>query len=938
MLDYNKMEEKWRKRWEEAKIFEVEPDGRPGCLVTAAFPYLNMPLHIGHLRTYGTTDLYARYLRFRGKNVLFPMGFHKTGTPTLAIAKRIKSNDSEIFDTLKVYGVPKEDIPKLVTPEAVADYFHKMTAEAFRLSGLSIDWRRSFSSTDDKFNKMVEWQFDMLKRKGYLVTGKYIIGWCTNEMNAVGQHDTKGDVSPEIEKMTVVEFKDESTEIYYPCATYRPETISGVTNLFINKDEEYVAAEFEGKRVYLAKEAAEILKLQTEIKVVSEIMGNELVNHTAVNPVNSERIPVLHGQFVKPDFATGVVMSVPAHAPFDYAALEKMKAEGSISGIAYKKVIQLKPGNGLSNADIPAMSYLERLHADYSADSETLESATKAEYLEEQKFGLMADGIHDGMPVLEARAAIAKEIGEKGMLDTISVVKNYGHVYCRCGTGVVPKLVEDQWFINYGDEKWKEAVREHMKKMSIIPSSTLNAFNYVIGWLNLRPTERAQGMGTRFPPNPQHIIESLSDSTIYPTLYTYIHILESRGVKAEQLKHEFFDYIYLEDIDIDKAKEATGIDAITIKKCKEQLDYWYSFTSRHSGADLIYSHLPMYVFNHVALLSENLWPKQIVTNGLVDYKGKKMSKNEGNVIPIKEGTQKIGADILRFIEITAGDLDTNVEFTMAAATSIIAKNEALMSVVEEAKKMGTGELTHIDYWLYSKLNSKIRDATEEMDRLTLRQAYIMIYYDSINEIRHYFKRGGNNQAVVQEFLEKVAIMLSPSMPHFADEMWSRLGHEGFVESERWPVYNESMIDGSQLYVEELIDRMVSDIKDVIRLTEKSRNGEKPKEAELIIAAQWKLEAYNNLARSKNMRETIEHGYGTVSKEEVSKFLVQFGKGIQQLKEIRQTSQEEIAAMLKGEEGYMSGTVGIPVKVEYESVSASARASRATPEKPAIDIR
>lgn len=305
MIDYKEIEAKWRKRWDDAKIFEAEPDSRPGCLVTAAFPYLNMPLHIGHLRTYGTADLYARYLRFRGKNVLFSMGFHKTGTPTLAIAKRIKSNDSEIFDTLKAYGVPEEDISKLTTPEAVADYFHKMIAEAFRLGGLSIDWRRSFSSTDDKFSKMVEWQFDMLKRKGYLVTGKYIIGWCTNEVNAVGQHDTKGDVSPEIEEMAVVEFKDESTGIYYPCATYRPETVSGVTNLFINREENYVVAELNGKKVYLAKKSAEILKLQTKITEISDVKGGELINHIAVNPINSERVPVLHGMFVKPDFATG---------------------------------------------------------------------------------------------------------------------------------------------------------------------------------------------------------------------------------------------------------------------------------------------------------------------------------------------------------------------------------------------------------------------------------------------------------------------------------------------------------------------------------------------------------------------------------------------------------------------------------------------------------
>ncbi|MEM2094839.1 MAG: class I tRNA ligase family protein, partial [Candidatus Bathyarchaeia archaeon] len=89
-LDWKRLEEKWQKRWAEAHVFEADAHpGKPKFFITIAFPYPNMPFHVGHGRPYTLTDVYARYMRMRGYNVLFPMAFHYTGTPILAIAKRV---------------------------------------------------------------------------------------------------------------------------------------------------------------------------------------------------------------------------------------------------------------------------------------------------------------------------------------------------------------------------------------------------------------------------------------------------------------------------------------------------------------------------------------------------------------------------------------------------------------------------------------------------------------------------------------------------------------------------------------------------------------------------------------------------------------------------------------------------------------------------------
>ncbi|HQJ62221.1 MAG TPA: class I tRNA ligase family protein, partial [Methanothrix soehngenii] len=75
------VEAKWQRIWEENAIFEPEPDERQKFLLTIPYPYLNGNLHAGHTRTFTIGDAYARYKRMRGYNVLFPMGFHATGTP-----------------------------------------------------------------------------------------------------------------------------------------------------------------------------------------------------------------------------------------------------------------------------------------------------------------------------------------------------------------------------------------------------------------------------------------------------------------------------------------------------------------------------------------------------------------------------------------------------------------------------------------------------------------------------------------------------------------------------------------------------------------------------------------------------------------------------------------------------------------------------------------
>ncbi|MGC8571760.1 MAG: leucine--tRNA ligase [Candidatus Micrarchaeia archaeon] len=957
-IDYKTIEEKWKQEWDKAKVYEVEPNDKPSMLVTAAIPYVDMPLHIGHLRTYSTADALARYKRMRGFNVLFPMGFHATGIPVIAISKRIKNNDEQLINILRnIHHISDEDIKKMVDPYYEAEYFIKVIKKGFIETLYSIDWRRQFVSIEPIFSKMVEWQFGLLKEKGYLITGKHPVGWCTNENNAVGQHDTKGDTHVKIDELVGIKFKDASSDAYFVCVTYRPETIYGVTNIFINKDAKYVLAKLnDGSsiyNIYLAKDAFENLKYQLDIELVKEIDASELLSKTAINPITNESVPVLPGFFVKSSTGSGIVMSVPSHAPFDYAALKRLENEGyKLPDFRYVKILEIEKdekGKGIgrsienqknasANEDIPALAYLEIMGIDEKSSEDLLEIATKEVYKEEARYGIMLIGKYQGKREPEARELLKKDMIEEKKAITIYSIANDEPVYCRCGTKVIIKVVDDQWFINYGDKEWKSKTKEVFNKtVKLYPEKYRHTYELLLDWLDLRAAERSQGLGTKFPLNPNHVIESLSDSTIYPMLYTFIHILRADNVAPENLKPEFFNYVVYEKGDIEEVAKTCSINSNTIKKCRESFDYWYRNTSRHSGSDLLANHLLMYLYNHVAIFPEPYMPKQIVANGLVYLEGVKMSKSLGNVDPVSDGIKKYHADPLRMVETTISDIDSDLEVNLNEVVSgIYSRNEFFYNLANNLYKFNGKELTHIDYWLYSRLNNKIKAATEYMENISIKNAYNEIYFNSFNELNKYLERGGKNFIVLHDYLDAIALMISPVMPAFSEELWHVLGHSSFVVKENWPSFNENMINKKIEDAENIIMQTINDINSAIALTSKidANKGKTLKAIKIIIADDWKLDAYNKLVDVKNISEVIKE---LNLDGEKAKFLAQFMPKIKALIKMPDINSTYMISAFASTHDYIKNKFNTEIIIENEASSKSPRAQRSLPNKPSIEL-
>ncbi|MEM0057862.1 MAG: leucine--tRNA ligase [Candidatus Bathyarchaeia archaeon] len=905
-----KIEEKWQKRWEEAKIFEANPDPtKPKFYITVAYPYPNSPQHIGHARTYTLADAYARYMRMRGYNVLLPMAFHYTGTPVLAMAKRLAENDQELInDFINVYRVPREKLKDLTDPLSMARYFHEEIKEGMKRIGYSIDWRREFTTVDPQYNRFIEWQFRKLREKGYIKRGSHPVGWCPKDGNPVGQHDTQGDVEPEIGEFTLIKFKN--GEWTLPTATLRPETVFGVTNIWVNPRATYVKAIVDGEKWIISQECAEKLTYQNhQVIVLESFSGKELVGKRVENPATGDEIYILPADFVDPKNATGVVMSVPGHAPYDYVALENLKnepsrlAEYGLKAEDVKSITVISIIEAPGYSETPAADVVKRMGIREQTDPK-LEDATREVYRHEFHNGRMKanTGKYVGMPVAEAKEKVKQDLIASGKATTMYELLNRP-VKCRCGAECIVKIFEDQWFIDYGNPEWKALAHKCLEKMKIYPEELRTQYRYVIDWLREKACARKSGLGTRLPWDPDWIIESLSDSTIYMAYYTIARHIKEHNIQPEQLTDEVFDYIFLGIGNPEQIAGKTGISHVILEAMRQEFLYFYPLDSRHSAHELIPNHLTFMIFNHTAIFPEELWPRQIVTNGVVTMEGAKMSKSFGNIIPLREGLAAYGADPIRLSVLATAELLQDADFSPAVAKAMREKLERLYRLVLQAAQTiedSDEALTNIDRWMLSRLQEHIKNATEAIEKLEMRKAIQTILFELDQDLQWYQKRtktgGKTKPSIIRQVLEAQILMLTPFAPHICEELWEIMEGKGFASLAPWPKPDETKVDIKAEESEALIMRVLEDTRNIIKATKT-----KPKKVFYYTTAPWKWTVYltaleksmeGKITQSTMIRELLKDPDLKAKAEEVAEFV---GKIVE---EINQTQMEKKQRMIK----------------------------------------
>ena len=853
-VDWKAIQEKVLKDWEQAHTFEADPDPtKEKFFITVAYPYPNSPQHIGHARTYTITDVHARYLRMRGYNVLFPMAFHYTGTPILAMAERITKGDPELVDDfLRIYHVPKEKLEDFAEPIEIARYFHEEVKRGMKDIGFSIDWRREFTTVDPTYSRFIEWQFGKLREKGLITKGSHPVGWCPNDGNPVGQHDTIGDVEPEIGQYVLLKFK--MGDAFLPTATLRPETVFGVTNIWVKPDTVYVKARIGGENWIVSEPCLKKLEFQNrKVSVVERLQGTKLIGVSASNPMTGAPVILLPAEFVDPESATGVVMSVPAHAPYDYQALLDLERKPEVLsqfGLGRDVIAKLSPIGVVTlegYSDAPAVDVVKRLGIKEQTDPK-LEEATSEVYSKEFHSGRMRayTGAYAGLSVSEARDRVRDDLVAKGGADVMYEIINRP-VTCRCGTQCIVKMFENQWFINYGDPKWKELARECLKLMSILPEEFRTEIDYAIGWLKEKACARKSGLGTRLPWDKDWIIESLSDSVIYMAYYILAKHVSNLKLKPEQLSDEVLDYLFLGKGDVEKLARSAGLQNSKLNEIRDEFAYFYPVDSRHSGRDLIPNHLTFYIFNHAAIFPREKWPRQIVTNGSVLMEHAKMSKSFGNIIPLRDAIDQHGADAVRLSTVSAAELIQDVEFSHQATESLRERIERMYVHAQSIVAAGPASDTvtyggNEEKWMLSRLQSCIRDTTAAMDSLRVREAVHHALYELEQDLSWYVRRAnarsGVNPDVVMRVLDARVRLMAPFTPFISEVTWSMMGKQGFVSTADWPQPNMAMMDEKAEEVESLVQTTVEDVANILKTT-----GMSVKTLYLYTSAEWKWSLY-----------------------------------------------------------------------------------------------
>ncbi len=952
-MDYEpqELEARWRDRWAEAGRYEADPDGEAEpTFITVPYPYPSGGMHIGHCRTYTVPDVYARYRRLQGDDVLFPIAWHVTGTPIIGAVERLKKGEEDQLSVLRdTYNVPEDTLEDLETPMGYARYFiENHYKSGMKQLGLSIDWRREFTTNDERYSKFITWQYERLKERGLLEKGLHPVKFCTDEENPVTTHDLLEGEEAEFQEYTLVKFEGEigSDDVIAPMATLRPETVRGVTNAYAHPDGEYVRATVDSETWVVSSAAVEKLRLQErDIEIHEELSGADLIGETVTNPITGDEVLILPATFVDTDDATGVVMSVPAHSPDDYLALQEAKEDEERLreyGIDPADVADIEPIPILDieeYGDVPAKTAVEAAGIESSDDPE-LADVTADLYQAEFHQGVMHDdyGEFAGMTVENVREQFRAHYQDEGAFDEMYEFTE--EVVCRCG-GDVEVAKQDTWFLRYNDAEWKQKAHQVLSGIDTIPENTRDQYDHTIDWLNEWPCIRNYGLGTRLPWDEDFVIEPLSDSTIYMSYYTIAHRIED--VPPEDLDTDFFDALFYGEDAVENPDER-ALDL------HEEFDHWYPVDWRCSGNDLINNHLTFFQFHHGELFDESKWPEGITIMGMGLLEGEAMSSSKGHVVLPSKAIDEYGADTVRFFLLNSAEPWQDYDWRDDLVGSTRDQLERFWSRAQEVLDFDVPDeqpdLEHVDRWLLSKLQGTVREATEAMDGFETRTASQAVFYSFEEHLKWYRRRADLDREgakwTLREVLRTRLRLLAPFVPFMANELHEQLTGEP-AEDADWPEPDPAFEDERVERRERLVESVTDDIHDIVDVT-----GTDPDTVRVYVAADWKRDVF------ETVRETGTNVGAVMGQVMEDPDLREKGDAVNDLVQdlvelVRERDDDELAALAGVDEQAVyedaeafletefDATVEVYAEDDPDADDPDGKADSAVPFRPAIHL-
>ena len=742
MYDFKEIEKKWQDRWatdERLKAVDFHPT-KPKYYVLYEFYNISGNLHMGHLKGTVPADALARYKRFKGYNVLFPIG-----------------GDS--------FGLPAENaaIKTGIDPHKfVADGFKKVLDQSKQI-GLSFDWSRTFCTSDEDYYKWTQWIFLQLFKNGKAYKEQGVVNFCPKCQTVLSNEDSQGgkcdrcgsDVVQvnrnvwflkmkeysekllgNVERINMAEHlkeaqrnwigksegiqlkldlvdengnKIDDMEIYTTCI----ETVYGITfvvlapeNTKLDKLQQNIK-NFDKISEYRQKTA-----LKSEFDRLSQVKdktGCKVDGIYAVNPLTGAKVPVYIADFVLNTYGTGAVMAVPCHDQRDY---EFAKA----FNIPMKQVIE----------------------GDCSACA-----VEKQEYLNDKNRKMINSAEFDGKTVHEAKKLISDKIEAMGV----------GHRQ-----------------INYKMKDW--------------------SFNRQRFWGEPFPIVYCDNCGTvcleekdlpvTLPDTDDYMPNDTGDSPLVKIEDWVNCQCPKCGGKARRETDTMpnwagSSWYWLRYCDPHNDKELANFD---------KLKYWGSVDCYTGGTEHITRHV-LYAFFWQNFLYEigvaptrDPFIRKMGSGLILDDEGKKLSKSSANGVPAIDVLNQYGADVTRLHVHFLGGYEDNTPWTFDGINGIMNFVNRVWSLLDIVK----GEEVSKEH-IYD-LNRTIKKVGEDLEDLKLNTA--------ISSLMIMLKRVKEDGFITKEELKQFLILLNPIAPHITSEMYE-IVFGGDIMNEAWPKYDEKYL-------------------------------------------------------------------------------------------------------------------------------------------------
>jgi len=796
------------------------------------------------------------------------------------------------WDIMRSIGLEDELIVKFTDAEFWLEYFPPKCRDDLKAVGAGIDWRRSFYTTpaNPYYDQFVTWQFLRLKEKNKIDYGKRYSIFSPVDGQPCMDHDRSSGEGVLPQEYTLIKMEMqapfpeelqslEGKKVSLVAATLRPETMYGQTNCWILPDGEYGAYQVSESEVFImSAQAARNCSYQglslvpQQVSNLLTIKGTSLLGLKLRAPLSQHEfvyaLPMLTISMKK---GTGVVTSVPSDSPDDLAALRDLQAKQPLRakyGLQDEWVMPFEPVPILETSlgNLTAVTISDQMKIKSQNDKDKLLAAKEQCYKLGFYEATLLVGEHKGQKVTEAKDKIRDALVAAG--DAVLYAEPEKEVISRSSDVCVVALTE-QWFFTYGEEQWRAKTEEALKNVETFSDETRHSFEHTLDWLKQWACSRTYGLGSRLPWDKQFLIESLSDSTIYMSLYTISHLLQGgvydgsqvgpAGIKAEQLTPEVFDYIFLNK----EYPHDCSIAEETLAQLRKEFQYWYPLDIRVSGKDLVPNHLTFMLYNHTAIWEDDSskWPRGVRANGHLLLNSKKMSKNTGNFLTVVDSCALFGADASRIALAHAGDGNADANFSSDNANKAVLD---LYSAHQWAKETLEGGLlkdreeSDIDRTFDSAMNQLIAKTDDAYERLCFREALVLALYELRSARDAYRLRIGAdnmNRRLIERFIEVQALMMTPIAPHWAEQMWTLLGREGFIVHASFPV--PGPIDEVLLQQETYITKVRDDFgKKVIS----TRSRKQVSQGIIYVATAW---PEWHVKTVEIMKKLYEEGNGTI---------------------------------------------------------------------------